>query len=106
MRELRNVVERACLLSNAVIEVGHLLLNQPLPRGDGELSSSPSPLPATRRAPPGRLRDAEYELIMQALGAQDGNKTRAAAQLGISVKTLYNKLKRFEAQGLATEPRP
>jgi DNA-binding NtrC family response regulator len=44
-----------------------------------------------------RLRDAEQEMIVQTLAACGGNKTRAAASLGISVKTLYNKLKRFEA---------
>jgi len=42
------------------------------------------------------LRDTEQDIILQTLAACGGNKTRAAAQLGVSVKTLYNKLKRFE----------
>jgi DNA-binding NtrC family response regulator len=43
-----------------------------------------------------RLRDAEQEMILKTLAVCGGNKTRAAASLGISVKTLYNKLKRFD----------
>ena len=41
--------------------------------------------------------DAERELIMQTLAATNQNKTRAAELLGISLKTLHNKLKEYEA---------
>jgi len=94
VRELRNVVERACLLSSAVIEPEHLLLPE------SAAASAAAPEPATSAEapkPPGTLlRDAEQDLILQTLAACGGNKTRAAAQLGISLKTLYNKLKRFD----------
>ena len=92
VRELRNVVERACLLSGAVIEPEHLLL--PDSAAVAVLPSGPA-APAPKSAGT-LLRDAEQDLIVQTLAACGGNKTRAAAQLGISLKTLYNKLKRFD----------
>ncbi|MGH8447616.1 MAG: sigma-54 interaction domain-containing protein, partial [Solimonas sp.] len=103
VRELRNVIERACLLSGELIEAEHLLL----PRQPAGISAGPPSMPAAGTLPPGpsappssgvRLRDAERELITRALQWHGGNKTRAAAELGISAKTLYNKLKRFEAK--------
>jgi len=42
------------------------------------------------------LADAERKLIEAAMVAADGVRTKAALMLGISVKTLYNKLKSFE----------
>lgn len=101
VRELRNVVERACLLGADEIGPEHLMLTQRTLRADAEDFASTSAIPKLKSASSGvRLRDAEYDLIMQMLTACRGNKTRAAAELGISVKTLYNKLKRFEAEGL------
>ncbi|MDB5987089.1 MAG: putative transcriptional regulatory protein [Nevskia sp.] len=101
VRELRNVVERACLLGSEMIEAEHLLLPQRIQRSNAE-DAAPRAIAPNFKSPTAsvRLRDAEYDLIMQTLTACRGNKTRAAAELGISVKTLYNKLKRFEAEGL------
>ena len=41
--------------------------------------------------------EAERELIIQTLAATNQNKTRAAELLGVSLKTLHNKLKEYEA---------
>ena len=50
------------------------------------------------RFPVGTTVDAaERELILQTLAATNQNKTRAAELLGISLKTLHNKLKEYEA---------
>ncbi len=98
VRELRNVLERACLLSTDVIEVEHLLLRQAA-TGTGMAAGAPdiSLVPAPTQSNGGTLlRDTTEEVILQTLSACGGNKTRTAAQLGISLKTLYNKLKRFE----------
>ncbi|HEX9418782.1 MAG TPA: helix-turn-helix domain-containing protein, partial [Methylomirabilota bacterium] len=43
------------------------------------------------------IEEAEKQLILRTLAAQDNNKTRAAQVLGISLKTLHNKLKAYGA---------
>ena len=43
------------------------------------------------------LADAEQQLILRTLRHFDTHKERTAAALGISLKTLYNKLKSYEA---------
>ncbi len=48
---------------------------------------------------PRRLEEVEREHILAALARHDGNRTRAAADLGISVRTLYYRLKNYEVQG-------
>ncbi|NKF23465.1 sigma-54-dependent transcriptional regulator [Solimonas marina] len=99
VRELRNVIERACLLSTDVIEPEHLLLPEAGPQQIELPRPGPGVVPVIDDAAPiVRLRDAERDLITRTLARHSGNKTRAAADLGISVKTLYNKLKRFEEE--------
>jgi DNA-binding NtrC family response regulator len=44
------------------------------------------------------LEEAERQLILSTLEQLDGSKRSAAETLGVSVKTLYNKLKRYEAE--------
>ncbi|HET8883191.1 MAG TPA: sigma-54 dependent transcriptional regulator [Solimonas sp.] len=97
VRELRNVIERACLLSTEQIDATHLLLNSApaAPQAPTVANVAVAPATTATRSAVGRLRDAEREHIMQVLRTHGGNRTRTAAELGISVKTLYNKLKRF-----------
>jgi len=97
VRELRNVIERACLLSTDQIDASHLLLNSAPEEPQLAPIATVTPASAARQTI-GSLRDAEREHIMQVLQAHGGNRTRTAAELGISVKTLYNKLKRFADQ--------
>jgi two-component system NtrC family response regulator len=47
---------------------------------------------ARLRRGPVTLRDLEMEAILESLERNDGNKPKAAEELGISLKTLYNKL--------------
>ena len=91
VRELRNVIERAVIACAAdVIAPAHL------PAG---LSNFADQGPADLiRLPVGTsLADVEREVILKTLAAVDRNKTRAAELLGISVKTLYNKLNQYGA---------
>jgi two-component system response regulator FlrC len=53
--------------------------------------------PATAAASPVRtLAELERDAIVQALEQHEGNRRRAAEQLGIGVRTLYDKLKRYD----------
>jgi DNA-binding NtrC family response regulator len=88
-RELRNVLERAVVVCD-----GDLIGVRHLPR---ELAAR-APVDSSRggEAPVGTsLEEAEKDLILRTLGAAGGNKTRAAETLGISVRTLHNKLHRY-----------
>jgi DNA-binding NtrC family response regulator len=52
-----------------------------------------------------KLEDLEHEAVMQALEQFDGNRTRAAEALGISVRTLQRKLKAWGVNGHEDEKR-
>ena len=91
VRELRNVLERAAIAGErGLIAKAHL----PADFGRTTALSGLTGL----RFPVGTTVDAaERELIVQTLAATNNNKTRAAELLGISLKTLHNKLKEYEA---------
>ncbi len=93
VRELRNVLERAAIASDrGTIGRAHL------PSEFGRSPTVPSAALGGLRFPIGTTVDAvERELIPQTLAATSQNKTRAADLLGISLKTLHNKLKEYEA---------
>ena len=76
IRELANVIEYAAIICDK------------LPIGAADLPQSMSQQPTGGRS----LRQMEMDSIWAALDACNGNKTAAAQQLGISIKTLYNKL--------------
>lgn len=46
------------------------------------------------------LADVERQMIMATLGFCGGNKTRAAAVLGVSLKTLYNRLNEYRSSAV------
>lgn len=94
VRELKNLVERAVLLSE-----GPWITLEDLLWPSRSLSSSPSGN-STEAQGIKPLRELEKEAILRALRACGGNRTRAAELLGISVRTLRNKLKLYRAQGL------
>jgi DNA-binding NtrC family response regulator len=51
------------------------------------------------------IAEIERELILQTLARYRGNRTRAAGILGISIRTLRNKIREYQACGLTvTEP--
>jgi len=93
VRELRNVIERA-----VIVCAGDVVRAEHLP----PLGTPSEPVVATTEAdlvlPIGTtVEDAEKELILRTLKQTGGNKTRAAEVLGISLKTLHNKLHKYNA---------
>jgi DNA-binding NtrC family response regulator len=89
IRELRNTVERAMILTDGeTIDEEHLPPDMRPTRQEA----------AMLRVPLGvQLREVEKEYILASLQKNGGNKARTAEILGISEKTLYNKLNRYAA---------
>jgi two-component system response regulator HydG len=91
VRELMNAVERAVVLSRAEY------LNDAdfsLIAGSGEIEAGPAPInPPLDSAV--SLEEVEKATILSTLQAVDGNKSEAARRLGITRKTLHNKLKSY-----------
>ena len=92
VRELRNVIERATILAQGeFIEPKHL---PPV-----VVETAPS-APRGVSLPPGTtVEEAERRLILMTLEHTRDNKTRAAEILGISLKTLHNKLNKLKIRG-------
>jgi len=99
IRELRNALERATIMCEK-----ELITRACLPSEFGKMAAKgPSDL-STIKFPVGTTVDAmERELILQTLSATGNNKTRAAELLGISLKTLHNKLKEYGGDRAETE---
>ena len=98
VRELRNVIERATILARGdVIEAAHL---PPLAAAPSAPAPAAPPHPEGLTIAPGMTVDeGEQKLILATLESAGGNKTRAAEMLGISLKTLHNKLNRMKDAG-------
>jgi len=91
VRELANVVEHATILCDSgPISVEHLPQKFESRRVRAA-SGAPASLKAVSSAPQ-TLREIEMQVIYQTLERLAGNKPKAAEELGISLKTLYNKL--------------
>ena len=94
VRELRNVIERATILARGdLIEPAHLPVFGPAPSA----ALAASAANGVTIVPGMTVDEAEQKLIMATLESAGGNKTRAAEMLGISLKTLHNKLNRFKS---------
>lgn len=96
VRELKHAIERAYILADQEILPSHLQLPQASEMGTS--CDDQVVIPQGMR-----LEDLEKIAIYQALETTQGNKTDTAEQLGISVKTLYNKLSKYEQQVEAGE---
>ncbi len=89
VRELRNAMHRAVVLA-----ASGTILREHLPPTvlGSEVRTASRAAEGTKVVP---LRDMEREMIVRALEESNYHKPQAAALLGISLKTLYNKLARF-----------
>src|SRR5690606_12321616 len=91
VRELRHTIHRAFIMSNP--DGGELLLPTELASPFGRERKK------TQGLIPGKTIDeVERELIALTLEQVDGGKPRAAEMLGVSLKTLYNRVNTYEKQ--------
>lgn len=124
IRELKNIIKRAALLSDGEWVqakalpfeiVNHEKLAFGIPENEAEMAVEQMPIQAHQQPSPmayaapqiqiqpqpqpfnlkSAAQDAEYEVIMQTLQKAKFNKSKAAELLGIDRKTLYNKLKKL-----------
>ncbi|MGH9538284.1 MAG: sigma-54 interaction domain-containing protein, partial [Terriglobales bacterium] len=92
VREMRNTLERAIIVCDgALVETKHL----PPGFGQSSLRSSDEDGDTVRLGVGTTVEEAEKRLILKTLESTNNNKTRAAEILGISLKTLHNKLKEY-----------
>ena len=96
VRELENAIERACILSDTMtLEPADLGLGSSLPAAEydafAELDLSGTLSEVADRV----LRVVERRKIQSALEANLGNKSKTADDLGVSYKTLLNKIKEY-----------
>jgi DNA-binding NtrC family response regulator len=97
VRELANVMEHAYILAG-----GQQIVPEHLPTHIKSVSSHPATIslaPATAGSLPAgsrTLREMEMDHILRTLEKHGGNKPAAAAELGISLKTMYNKLNQLQ----------
>jgi DNA-binding NtrC family response regulator len=104
VRELANVMEHAYIIAGGQkISAEHLPHHLRQTAGapvtlslkkppEGKVAASPSP------AHPRTLKEIEMEHILRVLEKHNGNKPAAAAELGIVLKTLYNKLNQWQEE--------
>lgn len=93
IRELKNVMHRAYILSDSIIDIRNL----PVDLNSRAIKSNESDITLSVGC---SIAEAERQLIVASLKEYDGNKERTAAILGISLKTLYTRLHAYAAQDL------
>lgn len=84
VRELMHTIERAFILADDTITVDHLIIESM--QNSTDVTAIPTNVP---------LDEIEKIAILSTLEANAGNKTETAEHLGISVKTLYNKIEKY-----------
>jgi transcriptional regulator with PAS, ATPase and Fis domain len=93
VRELFNVLERAAIVAHGgAVAPEHLLLEDDLTQLSAAGTPARSP---TQGGDCVSVREMEEQLIFQTLKQVNDNRTQAAKRLGISVRTLRNKLKQY-----------
>jgi two-component system response regulator FlrC len=102
VRELDNVIQRALILLNGdQIEVADLCFEPDASSDCGAVADAGSTVICPAEGLGDDLKMREFELILDALRADNGSRKAAAERLGISPRTLRYKLARMREQGIA-----
>jgi DNA-binding NtrC family response regulator len=94
VRELQNVIERAVILSEPNEPITQAILGPMFPQTAKQMRTEIQPASSTPAFPNEivPLETVEKEYILYALKKANGNRTHTAQMLGISIRTLRNKL--------------
>jgi DNA-binding NtrC family response regulator len=109
VRELENTLHRAVLLAEGHAigpEAIDLLESAPALHVDAIAPSASPAAPSVTALVGRRVEEVERDLILETLSHCLGNRTRAAEMLGISIRTLRNKLHEYRAAGVTVPPVP
>jgi len=104
VRELQNMIERAVILTggNKLIEPSALGLSQgELQVSQPESQNAKSSNPIILSDEVATMNEVEKACILNALRVHHGNRTHAAKALGISLRTLRNKIAAYKSEGLS-----
>lgn len=101
VRELANTIEYALTLCDGLTILPDDLPDSVTKSSVKAASANSSANDVWRPDQPKSLRDIEMDVIYRVLDKYHGDKPRAAAELGIALKTLYNKLNQYEARSAA-----
>ncbi len=94
VRELENIIHRAVLLADSdLIKPEDLMIDL----GDLEIDQAGLEMAQNIDLGSGSLKEMEQKMIFKTLDTTEGNRTHAARILGISVRTLRNKLNEYKA---------
>lgn len=93
LRELKNVVQRASIMANETIRVNDLPTTL-RPERDGVVHREPS----LKLSPGTSIAETERAMILATLQRCDGHKAKTARLLGVSLKTLYNRLNAYDRE--------
>lgn len=96
VRELRNICEQAVVLTD-----DHLISHDDLPREirDNAFMGGDANNQSLKDVTKNLTSEIERKIIEETLTENDGNRNNTAAQLGITVRTLYNKIKEYNIKG-------
>jgi DNA-binding NtrC family response regulator len=109
VRELRNVIERACILSDSEFITERELSNSMPSQTTAAVAAAPTTaaigMPAVASGDSDLLITVEREHIQRALLRSGGNKKAAAKMLGLSRRALYRRLERLDLAGTISRRR-
>lgn len=99
VRELENLIHRGVVLATDRDMIKFDDVMNDFFSGTSSSTGSPPPLDTNTCGEPMTIEDMEREMIMQTLAQQDYNQRATAEILGISDRTIRNKLKRYREEG-------